>query len=168
VTGKIVQVSISPGGLPKHRIPGAVCTPLGLEGDGHRFPKFHGGPRKALLLVSAEDLADLKQKGYPTFWGGFGENLTVSGLDFRQLRPGQRFRAGEAVIELTQVRTPCQALDIHNGEERPRIQEVIFSPAVKSGDSSAGCWAVSGFYASVPQPGYIGEGDAISLLEQVV
>jgi MOSC domain-containing protein YiiM len=166
--GRIVQVSISPGGLPKLRIPGAQCTPLGLEGDGHRHPRFHGGPKKALLLVSVEDLADLKQKGYPTFWGGFGENLTVEGLDFRQLRPGQRFRAGGAVIELTQVRTPCNALDIHNGEQRPRVQEVIYSAAVKAGDATAPCWAVSGFYAAVPQPGFIGEGDLIELLDQLV
>lgn len=166
--GTIVQVSISPGGLPKFAVPEALCGPLGLAGDGHNHPRFHGGPRKALLLVSQDDLRALEAEGYPVSSGGLGENLTVAGMDFRRMRAGQRFRAGEAVLELTTVRVPCSALEIYNGAERARIQDRIYDPLVKAGDVTSARWAVSGFYASVLTPGWIRAGDSIELLEQVV
>ena len=36
LTGTIVQINISRGGLPKRPVPEAVLTPLGLEGDAQR------------------------------------------------------------------------------------------------------------------------------------
>lgn len=166
--GTIIQISISPGGLPKFPVPEALCGPLGLAGDGHNHPRFHGGPRKALLIVSAQDLQALSREEYPLSAGGLGENLTIDGIDFRQLRAGQRFRAGDAVIELTTVRIPCSALDIYNDPGRPRIQDRIFDPMVKAGDPASPRWAVSGFYTSVLTGGTIRTGDPFELLEQVV
>src|SRR5438067_433229 len=46
----VVQVSISPGGVPKMAVPEAEVTPLGLEGDLHADVLNHGGPDRALCL----------------------------------------------------------------------------------------------------------------------
>ena len=45
--GRIVQISVSPGGLPKRAVPEGMVTPLGIEGDRHAHPSIHGGPNKA-------------------------------------------------------------------------------------------------------------------------
>src|SRR3974390_2889648 len=106
LTGIVHQISISKGGVPKLAVPEAWANPLGLDGDEHSQPQFHGGLLKALLLVSLEDLEALRSEGFPVFPGALGENLTISGIDFRKLRGGQRFVVGDAAIELTALRKP--------------------------------------------------------------
>src|SRR6266403_4362983 len=104
MTGTILQINISFGGLPKRSIPEGLVTPLGIEGDLHAHPEFHGGLRQALLLICSEAIQELTAKGYPIFFGALGENITTAGIDRRQMRIGQRYRLGEAFIELTKVR----------------------------------------------------------------
>src|SRR6266498_3852682 len=84
--GTIVQINISRGGVPKRAVREAEVTPLGLVGDEHAHPAFHGGPRKAVLLVAAEVVDELAGRGFPVFYGALGENLTTSGMDVRRLR----------------------------------------------------------------------------------
>jgi len=74
--GRIIQINISPGGLPKRAVPESRITALGLEGDLHAHPQIHGGPRKAVLLASAEIIEELTARGYPLFYGALGENHT--------------------------------------------------------------------------------------------
>ena len=97
--GVIVQVAVSNGGLPKLPVSGGLIASLGVEGDRHNHPEVHGGPRKAVLLVSCEIVDELKARGYPLFYGALGENLTTRGIDFRRLRVGDRLRAGAALLE---------------------------------------------------------------------
>ena len=47
---------MSRGGVPKRAVPEAMFTETGIEGDAWRYP-FHGGPRKAVLLITAEGIA---------------------------------------------------------------------------------------------------------------
>jgi len=54
--GSILQINLSRGGAPKH----AVVTPLGIQGDLHAHPAVHGGPLKALLLITSEGLEELR------------------------------------------------------------------------------------------------------------
>ncbi len=89
----ILQINISRGGLPKRSIPAADVTSLGITGDGHAHPEFHGGPDKALLLITSEGIDELIAQGFTVFPGAMGENLTTQGLDRRTLRaalPGRR------------------------------------------------------------------------------
>lgn len=162
--GTILQVNISPGGVPKRPIPCATVTPTGIAGDEFAHPRFHGGPDQALLLICSETILDLQAKGYPLFPGALGENLTISGIDRRDMRIGQRYRAGGTIIELTRVRVPCATLDVYGSD----IKQEIYDKQVKSGDSGSLKWGLSGFYARVLQTGEIRAGDIIVLLDQAV
>tara|TARA_R110002051_G_scaffold294961_1_gene360663 strand:- start:3212 stop:3844 length:633 start_codon:yes stop_codon:yes gene_type:complete len=76
--------------------------------------KYHGGFDKACYLFSAEEYAHWK-KLYPKLdwdWGMFGENLTVAGLDESQIRIGDIYRIGGALVQITQPREPCYKLGI--------------------------------------------------------
>lgn len=155
----MLQIGISQGGIPKRPVPEAVLTPLGIEGDANAHPEIHGGPRQAVLLLTAEAIAELAARRFPLYYGALGENLTTRGIDRRLLRAGQRFRIGSAVIELTKVRGPCATLDIYG----PEIKREIYDGQVKAGDFTSPRWALSGFYAAVVQPGVIRANDIITL-----
>jgi len=161
MTGTILQVSVSPGGIPKRAIPAGILTPIGLEGDHHAHPDIHGGARQAVLLITAEGIEELAAHGYPLTYGSLGENLTTSGIDRRDFRAGQRWQIGtEVVIEITKRRAPCQALNVYG----PGIQPAIFDALAGNGDPSSPKWGLSGFYASVVQPGAIRPNDEIVLV----
>ncbi len=155
--GQIVQLSISDGGLPKHPIPTAFAGHLGLRGDRHSHPQIHGGPRKAILLIAAEILDELEARGYPVFPGAMGENLTSRGIDIRTLRIGDSLRAGQAVLEITQPRGPCKALDVFG----PSLKAEIYDEQVRGKDTSSPRWGMSGLYAAVVEEGEIRIGDTI-------
>lgn len=157
MTGQIIQINISRGGVPKRPIAEAVITPLGLEGDLCAHPEIHGGPRQAILLIAAETVDELIARGYPLYYGALGENLTTRGLDRRQLRIGQTLRAGGALLEITKVRGPCSALDVYG----PTVKLEIYDPKIKAGDHTSPRWGMSGFYASVIEPGPVRTNDTI-------
>jgi MOSC domain-containing protein YiiM len=164
VTGSIVQVNISPGGIPKRAIVEGEVTPLGIRGDRWAHPEIHGGPNQALLLVTGEGLEELIALGYPLFAGALGENFTIRGLDRRQMRLGQRYRIGDVVLELTKMRSPCATLDVYG----PSIKQAIYDAEVKTGDASSPRWGLAGFYARVLHGGLVRPKDIIRLVDQVV
>jgi MOSC domain-containing protein YiiM len=158
--GSVLQINVSSGGVPKRPVAEALVTQLGLEGDGHAHPELHGGPERAVLLITAEGIEELAALGFPLTYGSLGENLTTQGIGRREWRVGQRWRIGpDAVIEITKRRAPCQALNVYG----PRIQAAIYDPLVKAGDPASPKWGLSGFYASVVTPGLLRPGDAIVL-----
>jgi MOSC domain-containing protein YiiM len=159
MTGSVVQVSVSQGGIPKRAIPSAELTEKGIVGDSWRYP-FHGGRRQAILLVTIEGIDELISQGFPLFPGALGENVTTRGLNHRELRIGQRVRVGAAEIELTRLRLPCATLDVYG----QGIQAAIYDARVQAGDAESQRWGLSGFYASVVQPGTVRPGDTIALL----
>jgi MOSC domain-containing protein YiiM len=164
VTGSIVQISISAGGVPKRPVAEAEVTPEGIRGDSWAHPQIHGGPNQALLLITREGIGQLIAQGYPIFPGALGENLTTQGLDRRQMRIGQRFRVGEVMLELTKMRAPCSSLDVYGSS----IKQAVYDARVKAGDASSPRWGLGGFYASVLRSGVIRQKDIIELLDYVV
>jgi MOSC domain-containing protein YiiM len=109
--GRIHQLNSSRGGVPKTPVPDALLTETGLEGDAVRFPKFHGGPERALCLFSLERIRELQQEGHPIFPGSVGENVTVEGLDWGRLAPGSRLAlGGEVVVEISSYTSPCKTI----------------------------------------------------------
>jgi MOSC domain-containing protein YiiM len=142
----LTQISRSKGGIPKFAAEGPVMlTASGIEGDSQRDLRHHGGPDKAVLMIAAELLDELVAQGFPVYPGALGENLTVSGIDPRDLRAGKRFRIGDdAVIQLTTLREPCANL-------------LVYGRSIIKHLAQPGCVA-GGFYARVITPGLLTPG----------
>jgi len=162
-TASVVQISVSAGGVPKRPIPDGIVTPLGIAGDGHANPQVHGGPRKAILLVTSEGIDELKEQGFALYPGALGENLTTLGLDRRSVRVGQRYRIGEVLLEITKLRSPCDTLSVYGFG---RIQKAVYDQEVKAGNPVSPRWGLGGFYASVLKTGTIHPGDPIQLVDE--
>jgi MOSC domain-containing protein YiiM len=123
----------------------------------------HGGPRKAILIVASEAIEELVARGYPLFHGALGENLTTRGIDIRDIRIGDRLRAGGATLEITEPRGPCSALDVY-GET---LKEEISDDRVRALDYTSPRWGMCGFYASVVQPGEVRPDDIIAIVAKL-
>lgn len=109
MAGRIHQINVSPGGVPKRPIESATVTPLGLVGDDHNDKAGHGGPERALCLYSIEQIEGLRAEGHPVEPGWMGENVTTVGIDLTAVEPGDRFLLGESVlVEVTRHTTPCK------------------------------------------------------------
>ena len=112
MAGRIFQLNISPGGVPKLAVREAEVTELGLSGDGHLFPDIHGGPERAVCLFCLEHILEFQSQGHPIFPGSVGENVTVCGVDWQQLTPGVRLELGGGVLlEITRYTTPCNSME---------------------------------------------------------
>ncbi len=158
MTGSVLQINVSRGGVLKHPVAEARVEAAGVEGDGHAHPEIHGGPRQAVLVIAAEVIDQLSALGFPVFPGALGENLTTRGLDCSAWRIGQRWRIGaDTVIEFTKVRQPCQSLLVYG----PGIHAAIYDAQTNAGDPSSPKWGWSGMYASVITPGKIRSGDPV-------
>jgi MOSC domain-containing protein YiiM len=138
----------------------AMSPVSGIAGDGWRHPQFHGVPKRAILMITAEGLDEIKAMGFSVYPGALGENLTTRGLDRRGLRIGQRFRCGVATIQLTELRFPCATLSVYG----KGIQAAIYDARTMKADPLSDVWGLSGFYASVMEPGILRPGDSITLL----
>lgn len=96
---------------------------LGAEdvGNDHVLDRrYHGGVDKACYLYSADHYSFWKNK-YPTQqwqWGMFGENLTVAGLNESEIRIGDRFKIGDAEVQVSQPRQPCFKLGVRFGDQK--------------------------------------------------
>lgn len=109
--GRIFQLNVSDGGVPKLAVREAALTAAGLTGDRQRDLRYHGGPARAVCLFALERVLELQAEGHPIFPGSTGENLTVVGLDWSGLAPGARLALGEeAVVEITSYTSPCKKI----------------------------------------------------------
>ena len=155
VEGRIFQLNVSNGGVPKLAVREAVLTPKGLEGDRQRDLRYHGGPQRAVCLFALEHVLELQAEGHPIFPGSVGENLTVVGLDWSGLKPGARLSLGEeAVVEITSYTSPCKNIRASfAGGDFKRI-----SQKVNPGDSR--------LYARVLRPGRLFVGQSVKLLNE--
>jgi MOSC domain-containing protein YiiM len=159
--GNIVQINVSNGGMPKLPVLEAEVHRLGIGNDRHAHPQFHGGPNKAVLIITEEGINELKSQGFPVYPGAMGENLTVRGLDRKMMRVGQVYQAGTAILEITKMREPCDQLSVYG----PGIQHAVYDLQVRTSDPQSPRWGLGGFYASVRQPGSVRPDDIIKLLE---
>ncbi len=74
----------------------------GIEGDAHA-----GDWHRQVSLLGVEKVEAFNALGAEVAPGAFGENLLVSGIDFRALPVGTRFVVGDALLELAQVGKEC-------------------------------------------------------------
>lgn len=104
-----------PSAIDKQLATGEVWLDFnGLQGDRVADHRFHGGPDRSLCHYPAEHYLRWRRL-YPHLStigpAAFGENLSTFGLDERAVSIGDRFRWGDALIEVTQPRSPCSNLD---------------------------------------------------------
>lgn len=117
--------------------------------------KYHGGVDKACYLFTADIYDAWKLKFPDSEWslGMFGENLTVEGLDEREIYIGDQYQIGEALVEVSEPREPCYKLGIRFG-----MQAVL-----KSFINQPHC----GVYVRVLEQGKVYEGDELKLVKRV-
>ena len=152
---RIVQISVSDGGVPKTGVSPARVSVDGLEGDAHRF-RHHGGPERAVCLYSIEAIERLKAEGHSIAPGSIGENVTIEGLDWPTVAPGSHVLLGEQVLlQVTRYTKPCRTIkSAFNDGEFARVSQ----------DSHPG-W--SRVYARVLVEGTIRRGDPVRLLDEI-
>lgn len=124
-----------------------------LEGNGQANLKYHGGPDKAVCCYPSEHypaLSDLLGKHLSH--GALGENFTLGGMPEDDVCIGDRYRVGDAIIEISQPRQPCNTLVKRWGDKN------LPKHMVEKG------W--TGFYARVVEEGLVQAGDAIHLIER--
>ncbi len=143
--GRIVETGI-------YKFPNSEGIYLGTEDvkdDDVMDRRFHGGVDKACYLYSLEAYKYWKSLYTNLDWdyGMFGENLTISGLEEKELKVGDRYKIGEATIEIAQPRQPCFKLGIRMGTQAVLKQFINTS--------------LSGVYVRVIENGLVREGDCL-------
>ena len=79
-----------------------------IEGDAQADLTVHGGPDKAVYCYPADHWPWWeREKGLACRPASFGENLTIEGADETMVTIGDRFRWGDALLEISQPRAPC-------------------------------------------------------------
>lgn len=118
--GQVVAVCISEiKGVQKRNVHTAkFIEDYGIEKDAHAG-KWH----RQVSLLSFDKIEDFKARGAEIKDGDFGENLVVTGIDFRNCPIGTRFRCNEVILELTQIGKEC-----HNGCEIFKIMGDCIMP----------------------------------------
>jgi MOSC domain-containing protein YiiM len=141
-------------GIYKH----AVDSPILLghedvENDHVLDRRYHGGADKACYLYSSDHYTFWKSK-FPNLiweWGMFGENLTVNGLNEKEIRIGDQYKIGETVIQVTQPRQPCFKLGVRFVDQSVVDQFWMFP--------------YPGVYVRVLTSGKVQSGDELILIE---
>jgi len=106
--GRVVRLGRSDGGVPKAAVAEAEAGLGGVVGDRQATRRHHGRPPQALCLWSAEVIDALAADGHPIGYGAAGENVTISGLDWDEVRPGVRLLIGGVLAEASWYADPCR------------------------------------------------------------
>lgn len=109
-----------PSAIAKLQVEGELMlTETGIAGDEQAEKSYHGGTDRALCHYPREHYAHWAQM-FPQQAAlfcapAFGENLSTSGLTEKNVFIGDIFRWGDALIQVTQPRSPCFKLNFHFG-----------------------------------------------------
>ncbi|MDD9880320.1 MAG: MOSC domain-containing protein [Candidatus Marinimicrobia bacterium] len=157
----VQQINVKPDiqgevGLPKMPINTANVTFSGIDGDYNRFrkKKKDNDPDMAIMIISTDILFELNQEGWPVQPGDLGENLTLSGMDYGSIKPGQQYKIGDVILEISFICDPCSNLYAlpYVGEDRgPEFIKTLMNRR--------------GWYARVLTRGIMKPGDGVALLK---
>ncbi len=90
---------------------------INLAGDDQADRTVHGGVDKAVYVYPATHYAAWSEQGFAVVAGGFGENASVVGADEHDVRVGDVWAWGEALVQVSQPRTPCFKLAMRTGRK---------------------------------------------------
>ena len=126
---------------------------VNIAGDDQADRGVHGGEHKAIYVYAREDQSWWEsQLGRPIDVGGFGENLTLEGVDVTGAVIGERWAIGSAVVEVSQARIPCVKLGARMGDKDFPIR---FREALRPGA-----------YLRIVAEGDLGAGDEVALISR--
>lgn len=97
-----VCTSTAKGTAKKARDSVLLVPNHGIDGDAHA-----GGWHRQVSLLPLERVEEFQAAGAGVTSGDFGENIVVGGLDWTKIQPGVRLRAGDALLEITQLGKEC-------------------------------------------------------------
>lgn len=130
----------------------------GFADDEVADPVHHGGADKAVHLYPQDHYSWWRERlgDHPLLQqpNAFGENIAVHGLTEDAAHLGDRFRLGEALIEISHGRQPCWKLD-HRFQRKGK--DSVMAAIIKSGRC--------GLYARVIKEGYVAPDAALELVE---
>lgn len=144
MNGTVTSVNISSRrGTTKSPVPRARVTSKGIANDAHA-----GSWHRQVSLLARESATALSEEYGRDFGPGeFGENISTSGIDLRQVSLGDRFRIGRVELEVTQIGKAC------HGSRCAIFQEVGKCVMPKQG-----------VFARVLHGGVVSPGDPIELI----
>jgi MOSC domain-containing protein YiiM len=125
-----------------------------LEGDRQADLRHHGGPGMAVLAYPEVHYAQWRRElGWDDIpYGAFAENFTVAGVSEEEACLGDVWRAGTALLQISQPRKPCR--NISRFWRRPELLRQV---------QQTGRY---GFYLRVLEEGAVESGQRIDLLER--
>lgn len=135
--GKVIAVCISEKrGTQKKNVGSAQFQEnWGIQNDAHA-----GDWHRQVSLLSYDKIEAFRARGAEVADGAFGENLVVSGIDFRSLPVGTILECGGVVLEMTQIGKECHShCEIyHKMGECIMPREGVFARVLKGGTITAG------------------------------
>ena len=107
----------------------------GLSGDAHA-----GNWHRQVSLLSADKVDEFNARGGKAEIGAFGENILVSGIDFKSLPVGSILRAGEVVLKMSQIGKECHShcQIFHRVGDCIMPREGVFATVEHGGELHAG------------------------------
>ncbi len=141
-------------GLFKEPVERVMVRRSGLVGDHQADRRYHGGPEKAMHQYPPDHYPRIAARfpaaAHHAVPGALGENLASAGMTEHTVCIGDRYRMGEAEVEVSQPRTPCWKLNHRFGEDD--LSRFVLAERI------------TGWYYRVIREGTIECGAAITLL----
>ena len=129
---------------------------FGLEGDMVADTKHHGGPDMAVHHYPHDHYSKWAEwlGGHDLLSGpsAFGENIEATGLVETDVRIGDRFRLGEALLEVSQPRKPCWKIE-HRFGRKGMVAHIVKTH-------------ISGWYYRVIEEGIAQAGDHLTKVDE--
>jgi ferredoxin-NADP reductase/MOSC domain-containing protein YiiM len=114
--GKTVRTAVWKSPVTGRR----MVRKLNVVGDAQADLAGHGGEQRAVFVYQMDSYhyweSFLGRKDF--IFGQFGENFTVEGLPDNEVCIGDRYRIGDAILEVTQPRVTCYRVGIRMNEPR--------------------------------------------------
>jgi len=113
--------------MPKNPVEKAEIRAGGVVGDKQRNLQYHGGPMRAVSMLSLEVIERIAAEGHPIRPGSTGENMTLTGLDWDLMIPGTQLTFDNGVLlELTTFAPPCRTIQgSFEGQRISRLSQKV-------------------------------------------
>lgn len=107
----------------------------GIEGDAHA-----GFKHRQISLLAMESIKKMQEQGLDVHPGDFAENVTTEGLELFSLPVGTKLKAGETLLEVSQIGKEChtRCAIYYQAGDCVMPKEGIFAIVLEGGKLSVG------------------------------